>query len=576
MADIFLSYNREDQARARLFAEAFEAEGLSVWWDVTLRSGEAYDEVTEAALRGAKAVVVLWSPRSVVSRWVRAEATVADRCRTLIPAMIEPCERPIMFELTQTAELCHWHGERVDPEWLKFVSHVWDLIERNAATSRDTPTQAQAANLSPVLAATATVQAAKPAKGKRPTLGVLPFTNRSGQAVDDWFGEAMAEDISTALTHLRGLRVIAHGLLAGYAGQVIDIRRIGAELGIDYIMEGNVRALGDTLRVTAQLVECRSGTILWNQKFDRPASEQAELLDELVSDVSTQLGIKIQNIEFERAVKAADPASPWDAVKRCWALIPRFSEEGLLEAVASARKAIAMAPDYALAYSSLAIAQGVLYQLYGYQPRELIDEALGHCARAIELDANHPTVHLHVARVTGYAQRWADSLVHAQRSVDLNPHMPDAHQALSGALIHFERYDEAIAHMEESDRISPKGYSLTISLRERCLLHLAAEQWDLAARFARELAEASPADRYGLMTRAMLAVQRGDLADAAQMIAELRRVAGDVPYESWQVTILNWCQSPAASERSAKLFEQAWNAWSSAHADESEVPSLTG
>ena len=116
MNDIFLSYNREDTAAAKRFADGFAAEGLSVWWDTALRSGEAYDEVTEAALREAKAVVVLWSPRSVVSRWVRAEATIADRCKTLVPVMIEPCERPIMFELTQTAELGHWTGDIVFAE----------------------------------------------------------------------------------------------------------------------------------------------------------------------------------------------------------------------------------------------------------------------------------------------------------------------------------------------------------------------------------------------------------------------------------------------------------------------------
>ena len=87
--DIFLSYNREDAARARHFADGFAAEGLEVWWDVALRSGEAYDKVTEDALRNAKAVVVLWSPRSVESRWCRAEATLADRRKTLMPAMIE-------------------------------------------------------------------------------------------------------------------------------------------------------------------------------------------------------------------------------------------------------------------------------------------------------------------------------------------------------------------------------------------------------------------------------------------------------------------------------------------------------
>jgi hypothetical protein len=93
--DIFLSYNREDQARAKLFAEAFEAQGLKVWWDVGLRTGEAYDEVTETALRTAKAMVVLWSKKSVQSRWVRAEATLADRNKTLVPCMIEPVESRI-------------------------------------------------------------------------------------------------------------------------------------------------------------------------------------------------------------------------------------------------------------------------------------------------------------------------------------------------------------------------------------------------------------------------------------------------------------------------------------------------
>ena len=103
VADIFLSYNREDQARAKLFADAFTGQGFNVWWDVGLKAGEAYDEVTENALRTAKAVVVLWSKRSVASRWVRAEATLADRNKTLVPCMIEACERPFMFELTQTA-----------------------------------------------------------------------------------------------------------------------------------------------------------------------------------------------------------------------------------------------------------------------------------------------------------------------------------------------------------------------------------------------------------------------------------------------------------------------------------------
>src|SRR5262245_11585188 len=111
MADIFLSYSREDQSVARRFAEALGHAGSALWWDQALHAGEAYDKVTEHALKEAKAVVVLWSRTSVDSRWVRAEATQGDRNGTLVPVDIEPCQRPIMFELTHTADLTRWKGD---------------------------------------------------------------------------------------------------------------------------------------------------------------------------------------------------------------------------------------------------------------------------------------------------------------------------------------------------------------------------------------------------------------------------------------------------------------------------------
>jgi hypothetical protein len=144
--DIFLSYARTDRAAARMFAQAFIDEGFSVWWDAVLHSGETFDEVIEQRLRESGAVVVLWSPRSVASRWVRAEATQADRRNKLAPAIIEACDRPIIFELTHAADLCEWTGDVTDIRWQTFVHDVRRLVEKknqeSAAASDSAPTAA--------------------------------------------------------------------------------------------------------------------------------------------------------------------------------------------------------------------------------------------------------------------------------------------------------------------------------------------------------------------------------------------------------------------------------------------------
>ena len=140
--DIFISYCRQDRASARLFAEAFAEEGFSVWWDAVMQAGETFDEVIERNLRAAKSVLVIWSPRSVSSRWVRAEATQADRANKLVPVKIEACELPIIFELTHTADLVDWQGDRQDGNWQSLVADLRRLI--GSAEEKDAAARAAA------------------------------------------------------------------------------------------------------------------------------------------------------------------------------------------------------------------------------------------------------------------------------------------------------------------------------------------------------------------------------------------------------------------------------------------------
>lgn len=128
MADVFVSYKREDNAIARRIVEGIRESGLTVWWDDGITPRQAWDTEIEQALAEATTVLVLWSPRSVVSEWVRTEAHYGKDHGKLIPALVEPCNLPIAFSLTQTVNLSSWTGDRSDRLWRKLLTWITDLI----------------------------------------------------------------------------------------------------------------------------------------------------------------------------------------------------------------------------------------------------------------------------------------------------------------------------------------------------------------------------------------------------------------------------------------------------------------
>jgi len=129
LSDIFISYKREEQPTAKRLALALERSGWSVWWDPHLRVGEHFDDAIEEALRDAKCVIVLWSEKSVESRYVRDEATYALNREKLIPVAIEDVAPPFRFAGLQTAQLHGWDGSDVFPEFLKLVASVRSKVD---------------------------------------------------------------------------------------------------------------------------------------------------------------------------------------------------------------------------------------------------------------------------------------------------------------------------------------------------------------------------------------------------------------------------------------------------------------
>ncbi len=159
VADVFLSYKREDADTARRIADALRDSGISVWWDDGITPRQAWDSEIEQAISAASTVVVLWSPRSVSSEWVRTEAHYGKDRGKLVPAIVEACSIPIAFTLTQTVNLTAWNGDREDRQWRKLLTWITDLISTKPGN----------ANLPPGLVAAGTPNVYRDAIGSLPS-----------------------------------------------------------------------------------------------------------------------------------------------------------------------------------------------------------------------------------------------------------------------------------------------------------------------------------------------------------------------------------------------------------------------
>ncbi len=515
--DIFLSYNREDQAIAKRYAEAFAAEGLNVWWDTALRSGEAYDEVTEAALRGAKAVVVLWSPRSVVSRWVRAEATIADRCKTLVPATIEPCERPIMFELTQTAELSHWAGDAEDRAWLAFLDDVKRLVAKEAAP-------ALAAPATPL--ATPTVEETlKPGQsGSAPSLAVLPFTNRSGLSEDDVFAEGMVEDVISALSQGVSLRVLGSTVTANLSRTAIpDLAALGRQLGVRYLLEGNVRRAGSSLRVTVQLLEAETGAVIWSARFDRLLSELAQLQEELVTSIAASLDVQVFDQEMERALRKPADITAWEAVIGVWSAFRRWDATSQAEAIEHAKRAVAIAPDYGPAQAVLAFTLADVYVAYSDDPAEA-RRIVTIAERALRLAPEDPIVLGCAGMVFSYMGNLDEGARLTERAVRKVPGNALVQIWHGCSCMMLNRPEAALQHLKTGERLLPGSQLQWIAKTWQGNVYLQQEQWVEAEAAYKASLDMLPTFGLGHVYRALCCQQLGRDQEAKRLVEAARRL----------------------------------------------------
>jgi TolB-like protein len=505
MADIFLSYSRDDLPTARRFAETFEREGFSVWWDQTINPGEVYDRVTEKALQDARAVVVLWSKRSVESHWVRAEATQAHSNGTLVPVMIEACKRPIMFELTQTAELTHWKGNPDDPAWQAYVAGLRRFIEKDPSESIPAPPAhgarrrrngplAIAAGIALLLLAGAivwvfnhygptthpAVATPAPATNAEVTLAVLPFADMSPAHDQEYFSDGLTEEVLNQLAQIKGLSVTARTSSFSFKGRNEDMRVIGEKLGVANLLEGSVRKDGRQLRITTQLINSSTGAHLWSRTYDRELSKVFDLQEEIAEDVAQALSIRLDVGNTSRANGGTTNIAAYDKLLQARALSNQDAQrDQLIQGVQLLREAVKLDPSFVLAWGALADELNVLTLWMPESDQELRKEMTEAQAQVLKLAPDGLVAQSVRWQKLMVERKWAE----AAAATEVIARDPEGEEIQVAFLTAVGRFSEALPHMEHMRRRDP--LSLFASTNMQLALTAVGRHADTEAEYNR-------------------------------------------------------------------------------------------
>jgi adenylate cyclase len=300
----------------------------------------------------------------------------------------------------------------------------------------------------------------------RPSIAVLPFTNRSGDAQQDYFADGISEDLITSLSKFAGLFVIAHHSAFRYRGTDLDVRQIGRELGVRYLLVGSVRRDARRVRITAQLVNAGTTAQLWAEHYDRELTGIFTVQDEVTQKIVGTLIAHISRSELERALaKPPEAFSAYDYWLRGNAIMKSWQGDQSGEMITTARsfyeRAIAADPTYAPPVCGLALTclaawlEPYLHQALApqYQQPETLERALTLAQRGVELDPNLPDAHMMLANILKWLHRRAESIVEYDRAFELNPNLADYRFGL--ALIHWGRAEEGMEHLQRIIRLDP-------------------------------------------------------------------------------------------------------------------------
>ncbi|HEX9472638.1 MAG TPA: TIR domain-containing protein [Steroidobacteraceae bacterium] len=426
MADIFVSYSRQDKALVAPLVALLEAEGWSVWWDPEISPGEEFDSQITRELEAARSLVVVWTPQSVDSRWVRGEARDAADRGILFPVRFLGARLPIDFRAVHTTDFDHWAG---DAQGAAFRG-LCKALEAKLGTQKK-----------PAVAASESR-----AKNSGVSICVLPFANMSGDPEQEYFSDGITEDIITDLGKVSALSVVSRNMAFSFKGAKGGVSEIGRRTNAAYVLAGSVRKAGERVRITAQLVNAQNDAQVWGERYDRNLNDIFALQDEISKAIVAALKLTLLPEEkraLEQRATTNVKAYKFYLMARQFSVMGNERHQELI--IRLCERAVDLDRSYAAPWATMAITQHDMYQRGA-----LTEDGLKAANQAMKLDPALPDAHAALGAAHNAQGHYELGLRACQEALLLDPDSYEGNRIAGRCSMALHRFDEAIRYFEKA------------------------------------------------------------------------------------------------------------------------------